>query len=109
MSIRVTRHKGQDAPLFTCAVCNQVITDAALANLLWNADALTSDDDDTDALIAHKGRCTNTADRKHGTHLYCTELTVAIYQLMTNSRMDFDDLQRARATHQMLTAIGRSS
>ena len=107
MSITIKRNKNRHAPLYTCAVCGHAITDATLANLLWIGDELT-DGADTEALIAHKGRCTVTADQEHGTHLYSTELTVAIYRLAANSGMNLDDLKRAKASHAMLNAVGRS-
>ena len=105
MSITVTRARHADTPHLTCAWCRQPITDVRIANLLWNGDELTSDDDITTAVVAHKGACTLRLDSKHGTTLYSTELAVAIYQLMANMQMSAADLERARVTHKRLAQL----
>ena len=96
MSITVTRLRHADAPHLTCAWCRQPITDARIANLLWNGDELPRVDDTTNALIAHKGACTQHLDAKHDTTLYSAELVVAVYQLMVNMGLGAADIERAR-------------
>jgi hypothetical protein len=58
MSIDVIlRHGELHVPRYACDVCGRIITDAGMANLLWDGDAVQSGAAVT-ALVAHKRPCT---------------------------------------------------
>ena len=81
------RVKGQTAPRFICHSCEEFITEAPAALVLW-------DDEEDEALIVHK------ACAPRGT--LSMELHTELAYLLSNTGMDDKTLERARDCSELI-------
>ena len=90
------RIKGKTAPRFLCQYCNEIITNAPAANIVW-------DMEETEALVVHKECDTRTRQEKR-LPLSMT-LDVELANLLWNTGMTNEVLEKARETAESLNAI----
>lgn len=91
------RIKGKTCPRFVCQYCDEIITHAPAANIVW-------DMAETEAIVVHK-QC-DARSKSEGRRQPMSEgLHTALADLLWNSGMTDDVLKKAQDTAEGLNAI----
>ena len=89
--------KGRTYPRFACQYCEEIITHAPAANIVW-------DKEETEALIVHK-ECDVRAKEEGRRLPFSMELDTELATFLWNSGMTEDVLKRAQEKAEGLAAL----